>query len=41
MNQVAQTRPGETIEIEILRNGQALTLTAEIGLRPPPTAVQP
>ncbi|TBW01121.1 PDZ domain-containing protein [Azotobacter chroococcum] len=41
MNQVAQTRPGETIEIEILRNGQALTLTAEIGLRPPPTAVKP
>ncbi|GAB3475471.1 Do family serine endopeptidase AlgW [Azotobacter salinestris] len=41
MNQVAQTRPGETIDIEVLRNGQALTLTAEIGLRPPPTAVQP
>lgn len=41
MNQVAQTRPGETIDIKVLRNGQALTLTAEIGLRPPPTAMQP
>ncbi|GAB3369202.1 S1C family serine protease [Azotobacter armeniacus] len=41
MNQVAQTRPGETIDIAVLRNGQALTLTAEIGLRPPPTAAQP
>jgi len=41
MNQVAQAQPGETIDIAVLRNGQVLTLTAEIGLRPPPTAVQP
>ncbi len=41
MNQVAQTRPGEKVDIAVLRNSQTLTLTAEIGLRPPPTAVQP
>jgi len=37
MNQVAQTKPGEKIAIEVLRNGKPLKLTAEIGLRPPPT----
>ncbi len=41
MNLVAQARPGQTIDIAILRNGRTQTLTAEIGLRPPPTAVQP
>lgn len=35
MNQVARTRPGQQISIEILRNGKPLTLTAEVGLRPP------
>lgn len=35
MNQVARTRPGDQIRIEVLRNGQPLELTAEIGMRPP------
>ncbi|MBF6624761.1 MAG: trypsin-like peptidase domain-containing protein [Pseudomonas stutzeri] len=35
MNQVARTRPGDRIKIDILRNGQPLTLTAEVGMRPP------
>ena len=36
MNQVARTRPGDQIDIDILRNGKPLTLTAEVGMRPPP-----
>ena len=35
MNQVARARPGENIDIDILRNGKPLTLTAEVGMRPP------
>ncbi|WP_437884653.1 Do family serine endopeptidase AlgW [Pseudomonas sp. LRF_L74] len=35
MNQVAQTRPGEKIPIEVLRNGKTIQLSAEIGVRPP------
>ncbi|MBA1265682.1 Do family serine endopeptidase AlgW [Stutzerimonas stutzeri] len=35
MNQVARTRPGDKIKINILRNGKPLTLTAEVGMRPP------
>ena len=35
MNQVARAKPGESISIEVLRNGEPLTLTAEIGVRPP------
>ncbi|EXF46230.1 HtrA-like protease AlgW [Pseudomonas sp. BAY1663] len=35
MNQVARTRPGDKIDIDILRNGKPLTLTAEVGIRPP------
>lgn len=35
MNQVARARPGQQITIEILRNGKPLTMTAEVGLRPP------
>ena len=35
MNQVARTRPGDKIRIEVLREGQTLDLTAEIGIRPP------
>ena len=35
MNQVARTRPGDKIDIDILRNGKPLTLTAEVGMRPP------
>ncbi|MCY1445191.1 Serine endoprotease DegS [compost metagenome] len=36
MNQVARTKPGKQIAIEILRNGKPQTLQAEVGLRPPP-----
>lgn len=35
MNQVARMQPGETIKIDILRNGQPRTLHATIGVRPP------
>ncbi|RYJ62249.1 Do family serine endopeptidase AlgW [Pseudomonas songnenensis] len=35
MNQVARARPGEKIDIDILRNGKPLTLTAEVGMRAP------
>lgn len=34
MNLVAQAKPGEVVSIAILRNGQALELRSEIGLRP-------
>ncbi|WP_263142297.1 Do family serine endopeptidase AlgW [Pseudomonas sp. RIT-PI-AD] len=37
MNQVARTKPGEKIDIEILRNGEKLKLSAEVGMRPPPS----
>ncbi|MDD2159170.1 trypsin-like peptidase domain-containing protein [Pseudomonas sp. MIL19] len=35
MNQVARAKPGERIRIDILRNGEPMQLTAEIGVRPP------
>ena len=35
MNQVARTKPGEKIRIEIMRNGKPMDLSAEIGVRPP------
>ena len=35
MNQVARIAPGGNIDIKILRDGQPLTLTATIGVRPP------
>ncbi|WP_324731698.1 Do family serine endopeptidase AlgW [Pseudomonas paeninsulae] len=35
MNQVARTKPGGKIRIEILRNGERQELSAEIGVRPP------
>ena len=35
MNLVAQAKPGEEVNIAIVRNGQALELRTEIGLRPP------
>ena len=38
MNQVARARPGEKIDIDILRNGTPLTLTAVVGMRPPVNA---
>ncbi|MDG3667030.1 2-alkenal reductase, partial [Pseudomonas aeruginosa] len=31
-----RTRPGQKISIVVLRNGQKVNLTAEVGLRPPP-----
>ena len=36
MNQVARTKPSDKIAIQVMRNGKELTLTAEVGLRPPP-----
>ena len=35
MNEVARTKPGEKIRIEIMRNGKPMDLSAEIGVRPP------
>jgi serine protease DegS len=35
MNQVARTKPGEKIRIEIMRNGKRQELSAEVGVRPP------
>ncbi|OLU32494.1 2-alkenal reductase [Pseudomonas sp. PA15(2017)] len=35
MNQVARAKPGETIRIELMRNGKPMELKAEIGIRPP------
>ena len=40
MNQVARIKPTDKVRIQVMRNGQELKLTAEIGLRPPP-AVAP
>lgn len=35
MNQVARAKPGQQIRIEIMRGGQPMALSAEIGVRPP------
>lgn len=35
MNQVARIKPSEKISIQVMRNGNELKLTAEVGLRPP------
>ncbi|HCP53799.1 MAG TPA: 2-alkenal reductase, partial [Pseudomonas sp.] len=35
MNQVARAKPGDKIRIDIMRNGEAMQLTAEVGIRPP------
>ncbi|UUY08794.1 trypsin-like peptidase domain-containing protein [Pseudomonas sp. J452] len=35
MNQVARAKPGGQVAIEVLRGGETLELTAEIGVRPP------
>ncbi|KRW58453.1 Do family serine endopeptidase AlgW [Pseudomonas sp. TTU2014-080ASC] len=40
MNQVARTRPGQTIQITILRAGKTLKLNAEVGIRPAVEAKQ-
>ncbi|MFJ7883634.1 Do family serine endopeptidase AlgW [Pseudomonas sp. NPDC096917] len=34
MNQVARIKPSDKVEIQVLRNGKELKLTAEVGLRP-------
>lgn len=36
MNQVARTKPGDKIVIEVMRDSKTLKLTAEVGMRPPP-----
>jgi len=36
MNQVARTKPGDRIAIQVMRKGKEITLNAEVGLRPPP-----
>ncbi len=36
MNQVARTKPGDKIVIEVMRDNKTLKLTAEVGMRPPP-----
>ncbi|MHC8304229.1 Do family serine endopeptidase AlgW [Pseudomonas sp. PB3P13] len=36
MNQVARIKPTDKVTILVMRNGKEITLTAEIGLRPPP-----
>lgn len=41
MNQVARTKPGDKIGIEVMRNGKTLKLSAEVGLRPPPAPAAP
>jgi len=35
MNQIAHTRPGETVRIELMRSGKPLLLSAEVGRREP------
>ncbi|MBC9252133.1 2-alkenal reductase [Pseudomonas alcaligenes] len=40
MNQVARTKPGDKIVVEVLRGGETLELTAEVGLRPPAETAQ-
>ena len=34
MNLVARTQPGQEVTLEVLREGQAMSLTAEVGVRP-------
>ncbi|CEA00805.1 peptidase S1 and S6 chymotrypsin/Hap [Pseudomonas saudimassiliensis] len=34
MNQVARAKPGSTVELEVLRNGEPMSFTAEVGVRP-------
>ncbi|MBF7730319.1 S1C family serine protease [Pseudomonas sp. N040] len=38
MNQVARSKPGESVVLEVLRNGKPLQFKAEVGLRPQPKA---
>ncbi len=34
MHQVARTQPGQKVSIDVLRNGETLSFTAEVGVRP-------
>ena len=34
MNQVARAKPGDSIELEVLRSGQPVNLKAEVAVRP-------
>ncbi|MEJ6656510.1 MAG: trypsin-like peptidase domain-containing protein [Pseudomonas sp.] len=34
MNQVARAKPGAKVELDVLRSGEAMTFTAEVGVRP-------
>ena len=38
MDQVARNKPGDSVKIQVLRNGQTLEMEAEVGLRPTPKA---
>jgi serine protease DegS len=40
MNQVARIKPTDKVAIQVMRNGKEITLSAEIGLRPPPAPVK-
>lgn len=41
MNQVARNKPGQQIALDVLRNGEVITLNAEVGVRPPSNPVSP
>ena len=41
MNQVARNKPGQQIALEVLRNGEVITLNAEVGARPPSNPASP
>jgi serine protease DegS len=34
MNQVARAKPGDSIRLDVLRNGEPASFTAEVGVRP-------
>ena len=38
MDQVARNKPGDSVKIQVLRNGQPLEVQAEVGVRPTPKA---
>ena len=41
MNQVARNKPGQQIALDVLRNGEIITLNAEVGARPPSNTASP
>ncbi len=40
MNQVARKRPGQGVRIDVVRGGEQLTLSAEVGVRPAPSGAE-